>query len=47
VLGMPPAFILSQDQTLKLNSFWPKPRGKYKEQSCAQTYMFRITFYVT
>ena len=38
VLGMPPAFVLSQDQTLKLNSPSPEGRRKVRELSFAQIF---------
>ena len=41
VLGLPPAFVLSQDQTLKLTSrqsedFWNRARPKQKLHACLQ-----------
>ena len=41
VLGMPPAFVLSQDQTLKLNSSTPKGRRELREPSFAQISVIR------
>ena len=41
VLSMPPAFVLSQDQTLKLNSSTPKGRRELREPSFAQISVIR------
>ena len=41
VLSMPPAFVLSQDQTLKLNFSTPKGRRELREPSFAQISVIR------